>query len=378
MNMNEQALDTLIRCYAQHMDTLYGDAHDELFKWRALKTFRDVWFQDGYADFTSRFEAATKDFSVLVDNRRMHPRNAVMKLCERAPAEVERLFCDVLFAPDGGDLKRRQEHMDAFVDGMERLRIAHYPGNWSFKQDRHTASVYLAMYAPSENYIYKHSEASDMAQRAEYGFAIGSGEHFELGKYYAMCDEIVARLRMYPELLEEHFAFLRADDRCAQEQSLHLLAYDLIYCCRTYGYYREIPYVPKQRPVRCTKAAAQQAEAEAKRQAQIEALLAQLEEQRAQLPDVSDISLCDVAVTSGRYGDGMVIEQDRNKIRVAFADVTKTYILDAQYPQHPTFENDAEVVAVYTQYARIRAQIRKLEQQLKRLGVEMHDPGGDL
>ncbi|MEF2941677.1 MAG: hypothetical protein U0O13_08795, partial [Oscillospiraceae bacterium] len=219
--MNEQALDTLIRCYAQHMDTLYGEAHDELFKWRALKTFRDVWFQDGYADFTSRFEAATKDFSVLVDNRRMHPRNAVMKLCERAPAEVERLFCDVLFAPDGGDLKRRQEHMDAFVDGMERLRIAHYPGNWSFKQDRHTASVYLAMYAPSENYIYKHSEASDMAQRAEYGFAIGSGEHFELGKYYAMCDEIVARLRMHPELLEAHFAFLRADDRCAQEQSLH-------------------------------------------------------------------------------------------------------------------------------------------------------------
>lgn len=74
----------------------------------------------------------------------------------------------------------------------------------------------------------------------------------------------------------------------------------------------------------------------------------------------------------------MVIEQDRNKIRVAFADVTKTYILDAQYPQHPTFENDAEVVAMYTQYARVRAQIRKLEQKLERLGVEMHDPGGDL
>ena len=46
-----------------------------------------------------------------------------------------------------------------------------------------------------------------MAQRAEYGFAIGSGEHFELGKYYAMCDEIVARLRMHPELLEAHLRF---------------------------------------------------------------------------------------------------------------------------------------------------------------------------
>lgn len=52
--------------------------------------------------------------------------------------------------------------------------------------------------------------------------------------------------------------------------------------------------------------------------------------------------------------------------------------LDAQYPQCPTFENDADVVAVYTQYARIRAQIQKLEQQLERLGVEMHDPGGNL
>lgn len=52
--------------------------------------------------------------------------------------------------------------------------------------------------------------------------------------------------------------------------------------------------------------------------------------------------------------------------------------LDAQYPQRPTFENDADVVAVYTQYARIRARIQKLEEQLERLGVEMHDPGGNL
>ena len=58
--------------------------------------------------------------------------------------------------------------------------------------------------------------------------------------------------------------------------------------------------------------------------------------------------------------------------------MTKTYILDAQYPQRPTFENDAEVVAVYTQYGRIRAQIQKLEQQLERLGVETHASGGDL
>ena len=365
--MNGDTLEKLIQRYAENMDELYGGDNDEIFKWRALKTFQQEWFRADYPDFISRFTAATKDFSVLIDNSRMHPRNAVAKLWEKDPAEVERLFCDVLFADDHGDLKARQEHMDVFMDGMERLRIAYYPGNWSFKQDRHTTSVYLAMYAPDENYIYKYSEAEQMAAYGAYGFDIGSGENFALDKYYRMCDEIVERFRAHPEFLEKHFDKLRADGRCAEDHSLHLLAFDLIYCCRTYGYYKGITYLPASKSTKRTKEAAQQETAEAKRHAQIDDLTAQMEDLRAARPDVSDISLMNVAVTSKLYGLGMVTEHNLNTIRVQFPDVTKTFILDAKYPQRPTFENDAEVVAAYTAYARYTEKTRSLEQQLQQL-----------
>ena len=365
--MNAAILDELIHLYEENIDTLYGSEHDEIFKWRALKTFQREWFRNDHPDFASRFNAATKDFSVLIDNSRMHPRNAVVKLYEKDSAEVERLFCDVLFAEDHGDLKLRQEHMDQFLDGMERLRIAYYPGSWSFKHDRHAASAYLAMYAPEDNYIYKYSEAAQMAAYGEYGFDIGSGGSFDLSKYYQMCDEIVERLKAHPEFLRKHFDKLRRDGYCAEERSLHLLAFDLIYCCRTYGYYKEIPYVPKAKSQKRKKAAEQQEADAAARQARIADITAQIEDLRASLPDVSDISLVNVAVTSRLYGGGMVTEHNLNTIRVRFPGATKTFILDAKFPQRPTFENDADVVAAYTEYTSISGKIEKLEKQLKKL-----------
>ena len=224
-----------------------------------------------------------------------------------------------------------------------------------------------AMYAPEDNYIYKYSEAAQMAAYGEYGFDIGSGGSFDLSKYYQMCDEIVDHLKAHPEFLRKHFDKLRSDDHCAEERSLHLLAFDLIYCCRTYGYYKEIPYVPKAKSPKRTKVIERQEADAAIRQARIADITAQIKDLRASLPDVSDISLVNVAVTSRLYGSGMVTEHNLNTIRVRFPGATKTFILDAKFPQRPTFENDADVVAAYTEYTSISGKIEKLEKQLKQL-----------
>ena len=81
--MDKAILDKLIQCYETDMDELYGGEHDEIFKWRALKTFQAEWFRADHPDFLSRFNAATRDFSVLIDNSRMHPRSGVVKLWKR-------------------------------------------------------------------------------------------------------------------------------------------------------------------------------------------------------------------------------------------------------------------------------------------------------
>ena len=61
-------------------------------------------------------------------------------------------------------------------------------------------------------------------------------------------------------------------------------------------------------------------------------ITAQIKDLRASLPDVSDISLVNVAVTSRLYGGGMVTEHNLNTIRVRFPGATKTFILDAKFP----------------------------------------------
>ena len=80
-----------------------------------------------------------------------------------------------------------------------------------------------------------------------------------------------------------------------------------------------------------------------------------------------DISLVGVQVTMSQLGKGTVIEQDMNRIKVAFEGLEKTYILDKKFIARPKFENDEEVVSAFTVYARARERISFLETQIASL-----------
>ena len=42
--MNLENLKTLIKCYEDNLEVIYGSKHDELFKWRAVQHFKNVWY----------------------------------------------------------------------------------------------------------------------------------------------------------------------------------------------------------------------------------------------------------------------------------------------------------------------------------------------
>ena len=146
----------------------------------------DEWFKPdtAFASFADRFNAARKEFSLFIDNSHMHPSTGVIKLWEKEPETVERLFYEVLFADAHGDVSEVQNNMDKFLEEYENLRCKYFPSNWSFKQDRHSASVFLAMNDPDFNYVYKSSEAQTMAKYVDFGLSIGSGSSFSLPNYY--------------------------------------------------------------------------------------------------------------------------------------------------------------------------------------------------
>ncbi len=368
--MNRANLHELISRYESNLDLLYNEEHDELFKWRALKTWKDEWSKpdDSFHSFAERFSAAKKDFMLLTDNSRMHPSSGVLKLWEKESDTVEHLFIDVLFKDNVGDVEEVQNNMDRFLDSYEKLRQKYYPGNWSYKQDRHSASVYLAMNNPYFNYIFKSSEAHTMAKYLEFGLEIGSGGDFKLKNYYKLCDEIVDALKEHPSLLEKHF--FRLDENCYKDESLHLLAFDLIYCCKGYNFYKDLTYAITGKIKKSTSKAAfleKQEMLKSERLERIASLEREIVDLENRCEGTEDISLIGVTVSSEQYGEGVVVMQDFNRITVRFAEVSKAFVLDKKYKSRPRFENDEDIVEAFTNYARMQQEIQNRIKEIERI-----------
>ncbi len=364
--VNYENLHRLIDKYEENFYTLNNAEHDEIFKWRAAKQFRDVWFSEEYAalPFSERFNAAKKEFSILTDNSYVSPSNGIVKIAEKEPEEVERLFVELLFADDGGDIVARQNNMDKFLEEIDKLRLKHFPQSFKYKQDRHSVSCYLAFYSPDQNYIYRYSNAEDFAQHVEFGMDIGSGGSFRLDAYYKLCDIIVEALKEHTTLLEKHFAFL--SDRCYRDESLHLLAFDLMYCCRTYNYYAGMSHVSKKESIKAfTESEAREQERLAK-EARIKEIEDQLHELQSKAEQYVDISLINVEVFQSTYGKGIVIAQQQNKITVQFDSCEKTFVINKKFLSRPKFENDTEIVEAFTEYAALCEQIEVLKKRLQR------------
>ncbi len=372
--MNYDNLHELINRYGSKMDLLYGKDSNELFKWGAMKCWQEEWLKpaEAFPDFASRFTAAKKEFSLIIDNSRMHPSSGVLKLWEKEPETVEHLFYDVLLRDTAGDIEETQKNMDQFLTEYEKLRMKYYPGNWSFKQDRHSASAFLALTYPEQNFIYKSSEALTMAKYIDFGFNIGAGGSFSLSNYYKLCEEIIKAFRQHEDILEKHFSMLKENHY--RDESLHLLAFDLIYCCRTYAYYKGliIPYSDKPKKAVSKPAAPEITPEElARREEERRQKIAEMEQEIIELENrcegCEDISLIGVKVTSPRYGDGVVIDQYINRIKAQFSDGSHSFILDSQFTQRPRFEDDEAIVEIFTRYGRAQERIKKLREQLERI-----------
>ncbi len=367
--MNRDNLHALIGRYEDALPEIYGSVHWELFKWKAMKTWQEEWNRpaDAFPDFGARFAAAKRDFGLFTDNSRMHPSAGLLKIWEKEPDTVERLFTEVLLGDAGGDVKRIQDNTWAFLDGYEALRMKYYPRNWGFKQDGHSASVYLAVNDPEANFVFKARDAREMARYIGFEQDLGAGLRPNLVNYYRMGEEIVAALEEHDTLLEKHRRALKEGD--LPDRGLRLLAFDLTYCSLCYGFYTGLS--PVGTPGKKGSAAARKNEEEARRaaekQEQIEALEREIAGEESKTDDCEDISLLGVQVTAPGYGEGVVVGQDVDRVEVQFADKKVAYRLGRQYKVRPRFEDDETLIDAFTAYGLRQDRIRELKKRLKKL-----------
>lgn len=365
--MNKENLHEIISRYEAQYNEINNEENDEIFKWKAVECFQREWFSlsNEGIPFSVLFSKAKRDSSVLIDNSTVSPANGIVKMAEQEDAEVKRLFCEVLFAEDNGDLAVRQQHMEEFLEGIEKVRLNHFPACWKYAQDRHAVSCYLALFAPKKNYIYKYTHAESFAKYIEYGKDIGSGNNFSLANYYEMCDLVVEALQEHPTLLKAYHELLT--DGYYQDDSLHLLAFDVIYCASTYNLFTGLQHKAKKEAIKAYRLEQlRQAEAE-KLQKEIEELETQIQALDLQLDLYRSINLVGVQVNEKRYGVGTVVAQNVNTIKVAFADGERSYIVNKKYAMRPTFEDDVQIVEAMTDYEQKLAARKSLENQLRKL-----------
>ena len=250
--MNQAHLEQIFQHYLDKFDTMNVDPSTEWYKWKIAKTFPATMNRalaaaaDEFSDALLQVDKLTEN---LVDNKTTQPLYGLCQFAKRAPEEVRTLFRD-LYADDGEDLVACSKKIHDFVTKSNALCERYFPGSFRYKNDAHTATTYLFLYAPDENYLYKPTEALNFSTYVEFYEDWGRGEEFHLDAYYRMCDQLVAAMQEHPTFLakrQELWEHLHLPvEEMHTDAKHHILAVDLIYCCKTYGLFDGI--VAKPRP----------------------------------------------------------------------------------------------------------------------------------
>ena len=78
-------------------------------------------------------------------------------------------------------------------------------------------------------------------------------------------------------------------------------------------------------------------------------------------------------MTQPKYGTGVVVEQNGNKIRVQFENTASSFIINNKYLQRPCFEDDGNVVDAFTVYDDLLQEKQKLEKELEKMQMKSVD-----
>lgn len=368
--MNHENLKLIIEQYVSRFDELNArDGGDEGYKWRAETCFKRHWDIEA-KDFPEMFRLAMSETSNLIDNKTVQPIGGISNLLKNVDeVEFVRSCFRELFSEDNGDLIARQDRIETFMDKINSRISKYTPGTWKYPQAFNNVLYYLNLWRPEDNYIYKATEATAWADCIGFGDDFGSGTTFSLEKYYMMCDELLAALPEYDELMQRHnerFA-LEAD---GFDDELHILVYDILYCAYHYGFYTGM-YIPKVSTKERIKASKTQKERE---ELQLQIQSKEIELQTLEKAPVAFPDLTGCAVKHKTFGIGAVVSSTESMIVVDFAGQQKKFLYpDAFKNGFLICDDDVAVerldaAAGYgARIGALKAEITKLRMKLKSL-----------
>ena len=359
--MNSERLDKIISIYIDKFEMLTNDTCDENMKWRAMYHYKNN-FDINASDFHEMFKYAMSESSIIINNGTVQPVNGILRLITHEEDTMRGLFA-MLYEDDGGDLDKRQDKIERFVDETNKLLEKYERGKWKYKQDFRSVLAYLTFYQPEENYLYKSSQCQPFFRYLEYGEEIGYGQYFKLSRYYRMCDEVRAAISKHQELMEKHNT--RWEKVKDPKDDLHILTFDIIYCSIVYSFYEFNNYT---KIIKKSKSDLEQERLELEidnKRLELEALEEELTKAQSKLDEIPEINLEKQNVKHKMFGNGIVMRQTGSYIEVEFASRTSKFILTTAFVGGFLYSEDISILERCRQLEGSIALCDKLEKAIK-------------
>lgn len=325
--MNQENLKHIFSNYIEKFDVLNESPHEEYYKWQIAKKFpklMDAALAASDKDFPAALAKVQKLTENLIDSKSVHPFSGLCQIAKKEPEAVRSLFL-ALYASDGGDMTSRMGKVQAFLEGNMSLVEHHYGDKSSYNPDFHAITVYLFLYDPDHNYLFKPTKARKFADCVEFCDDWGSGTGVKLDVYYRMCDQLVESIKKNEELLtvnkRRYYNFGNSPELMHPDNELHILAVDIIHCCGTeeYGLYDGISFTSLSAKER-QKLLAEQKEKELllEKQLDAESKMELLKEALAYLDDIWQVG---EEVVHKKWGKGIIVKHTGRELVVNFISV---------------------------------------------------------
>lgn len=235
--MNRNNLNQIFDAYIQQFELLNDSHNNETYKWSAIIEFQKAFdlsvSDDAFAGMLKEAKDATEN---IIDSY-TQPFHGLVELAKKEP-ETVRAMLTALLEDDGGDLTARQDKIDTFLEECDQLIERYFPGSHLYKNDQRSAMAYLFFNDPDNHYLYKATEAKYLADCICFYDDWGTMSAFKLDIYHRFCDELIEHIKATPALIATHQSrFASVTKPMHEDESLHVLVFDIIYCAHTYNLY---------------------------------------------------------------------------------------------------------------------------------------------
>ena len=319
--MNAARLQQIINNYIARFEELNAPGHTEYYKWLIIRRFRAMMDEALSAPddaFPAKLYAVKKLTLNLIDSY-TQPLNGLVEFAKKEPATVRGMFAELLRAAEA-DVDVKQKAIQAFLDKSHQLRAKYFPDSYLYKDDLHSVTGYLFLYDPDHNYLYKATHCRDFADCVEFYDDWGYGDNTKLDVFFRMCDEVAAAIRTNEALLATDASRFEIDPKGMHpDREKHILLFDLIYCCSTYGLFDGISYyVPRSGERKLIQERKNKAKELSDALQDARGQLDQLNEAKAYL---SSIFQQGAVIRHKAYGDGEILKADGKNMTVSFPGV---------------------------------------------------------